>query len=64
MATAWPMCRLPTKCLLAGAGNPPAITSTAITTATVGQSYSYDVDASDPDAGDVLSYSLDMFPPG
>ncbi|MBW8371916.1 MAG: S8 family serine peptidase, partial [Thiobacillus sp.] len=46
------------------AGTPPTITSTAITTATVGQPYSYDVDASDPDAGDVLSYSLDVFPAG
>ncbi|MBW8370301.1 MAG: multicopper oxidase domain-containing protein, partial [Thiobacillus sp.] len=47
-----------------GTNAPPTITSTAITTATVGQPYSYDVDASDPDAGDVLSYSLDVFPAG
>jgi hypothetical protein len=33
-------------------------------TATVGQLYSYDVDATDPDAGDVLTYSLDVAPAG
>jgi len=43
---------------------PPSITSTAITAATVGQPYSYDVNATDPDAGDVLTYSLDVFPAG
>jgi hypothetical protein len=42
----------------------PTITSTAITTATVGVPYSYDVNASDPDAGDVLVYSLDVAPAG
>lgn len=47
-----------------GTNTAPAITSTAITTATVGQPYSYDVDATDPDAGDVLTYSLDVFPAG
>jgi bacillopeptidase F len=54
------------RVLLAGAGtgNAPSITSTAITTATQGQPYSYDVDASDPDAGNVLTYSLDVFPAG
>lgn len=35
----------------------PIITSTPITTATVGQAYSYDVDATDPD-GDSLTYFL------
>lgn len=39
------------------ANQPPIITSTAITTATVGQAYSYDVDATDPD-GDSLTYFL------
>lgn len=39
------------------ANQPPTITSTAITTATVGQAYSYDVDATDPD-GDSLTYFL------
>ena len=43
---------------------PPAITTTAPTAATVGQLYSYDVDASDPDAGDLLTFSLDIFPAG
>lgn len=36
---------------------PPTITSTAITTATVNQAYSYNVDATDPD-GDTLTYFL------
>jgi len=36
---------------------PPTITSTAITTATVGQAYSYNVEATDPD-GDTLNYFL------
>jgi RHS repeat-associated protein len=44
--------------------NPPTIISTAITAATVGQVYSYDVNATDPDAGDVLTYSLTTFPTG
>lgn len=43
---------------------PPAITTGAPTTATVNQLYSYDVDASDPDAGDLLTFSLDTFPSG
>ncbi len=46
------------------ANQQPAITSTAVTTATVTQPYAYDVDATDPDAGDVLTYSLVTFPPG
>ncbi|HEY5665790.1 MAG TPA: putative Ig domain-containing protein, partial [Gammaproteobacteria bacterium] len=41
----------------------PSITSTPVTTATVGQVYNYDVDASDAD-GDTLSYSLDTAPAG
>ena len=36
----------------------PEIKSSPVTTATVGQPYSYDVDATDPDAGDKLTYSL------
>ena len=43
---------------------PPVITSTPITTATVGQPYSYDVDAVDPDAGDTLTFSLTLAPTG
>jgi len=44
--------------------NPPAITSSPVTTATEGESYGYDVDATDPDAGDVLTFSLDVSPTG
>lgn len=47
-----------------GGGNPPTITSTPVTAATQGVSYSYDVDATDPDVGDVLTYSLDIKPTG
>jgi YD repeat-containing protein len=43
---------------------PPQITSTAILTAQVGQAYSYDVNATDPDAGDTLTFSLTTFPAG
>jgi hypothetical protein len=49
--------------VVGGTNVAPTITSTAITTAAVGQPYSYDVNATDPDAGDVLTYSLDVFPP-
>jgi DNA-binding protein/thiol-disulfide isomerase/thioredoxin len=41
----------------------PTITSTPITTATVGEEYTYDVDATDPD-GDTLYYSLVVSPTG
>ncbi len=44
--------------------DPPAITSSAVTTATEGEAYSYDVAATDPDAGDVLTFSLDASPTG
>jgi FtsP/CotA-like multicopper oxidase with cupredoxin domain len=47
-----------------GGGNAPAITSIPVTTATQAVSYSYDVNATDPDAGDVLTYSLDIKPIG
>jgi len=36
----------------------PTITSTPATTATAGQPYSYDVEATDPDAGDTLTFAL------
>lgn len=39
----------------------PQITSSAVTTATVGQAYTYDVNATDTD-GDVLSYGLTTAP--
>jgi len=38
--------------------HPPTITSTPNTTAFVGVAYIYDVDATDPDVGDILTYSL------
>ena len=41
----------------------PTITSTAITTVIVNQTYAYDVDATDPD-GDILTYSLIISPAG
>ena len=43
---------------------PPVITSTPVTEAIAGRPYSYDVEASDPDAGDVLTYSLAAAPAG
>lgn len=42
----------------------PRITSQPVTVAAVGVPYSYDVQASDPDAGDTLAYSLDVSPVG
>ncbi len=42
----------------------PTITSAPITIAAEGQSYSYDVNATDPDAGDTLTYSLIQPPAG
>ncbi|MBL8347684.1 MAG: putative Ig domain-containing protein, partial [Rubrivivax sp.] len=41
----------------------PQVTSTAVTTATVGAAYSYDVNASDAN-GDTLAYSLTQAPAG
>ena len=38
----------------------PSITSSPVTTATEDLIYSYDVDASDPDTGDTLTFSLDL----
>ncbi len=42
----------------------PVINSTPATTATVGQAYAYQVLAADPNAGDVLAYSLTTAPTG
>lgn len=42
----------------------PEITSAAITSATVGVAYTYDVTATDPDTEDVLTYSLTSKPAG
>ena len=44
--------------------DPPAITSTPIIEATEGQLYTYDVEATDADIGDVLTFSLDTAPAG
>jgi len=43
---------------------PPQITSTAITTAAVGVAYRYDANATDPNPGDVLTWSLVQPPAG
>ena len=43
---------------------PPLITSDPVTAATEGQLYTYDVEAEDPDVGDVLTFSLDVAPTG
>jgi len=42
----------------------PVITSTEITTGLEGAVYTYDVDATDSDAGDTFSFSLTAFPTG
>lgn len=44
--------------------NPPAFTSTPISSAATGQSYAYAAKAVDPDAGDFLSFSLTTAPAG
>lgn len=53
-------------CLAVGetANQPPIITSTPGTTRFVGVLYIYDVKATDPDAGDILTFSLDVKPNG
>jgi len=43
---------------------PPKITSYPVTTVTVGEGYIYDVEATDPNTGDILTYSLTTEPPG
>ncbi|MEW6298613.1 MAG: putative Ig domain-containing protein, partial [Thermodesulfobacteriota bacterium] len=44
--------------------SPPQITSAPITVATAGQPYGYTVEATDPDAGDTLLFSLATAPAG
>ena len=44
--------------------NQPSITSSPVTVATEGQAYAYDVDATDPDVNDVLTYTLVQSPTG
>jgi poly(3-hydroxybutyrate) depolymerase len=46
-----------------GGNSPPVITSTPVTTATVGVAYSYQVTATDAD-GDTLAYTLNTAPSG
>lgn len=47
-----------------GTALPPSIVSTPVTTATEGALYTYDVDATDPDFGDLATFSLDLAPAG
>ena len=44
------------------ANTSPSFTSVPVTTALQGQVYNYDADAIDPDAGDMLTYSLIIAP--
>ena len=46
-----------------GVNDPPTITSAPVTAATEDLPYSYDVEASDPDLGDTLTFSLDPLVP-
>jgi FtsP/CotA-like multicopper oxidase with cupredoxin domain len=49
---------------VAAAGSAPVITSAPVTAASQGQPYAYQVTATDADAGETLSYSLDRAPAG
>jgi hypothetical protein len=49
---------------VANTNDAPVITSIAPTSATAGAQYRYQVVASDPDVGDVLTYSLEISPAG
>jgi len=44
--------------------HPPEIISTPVTSATKDEPYTYDVNATDPDVGDTLTYSLNTKPTG
>jgi RHS repeat-associated protein len=44
--------------------HPPVIVSTPGTRASIGVAYSYDVDATDADPGDVVGYAIDQAPAG
>ena len=48
----------------APANQAPSITSSPATTGTEDELYTYDVEATDPDVGDVLTFSLDTAPAG
>ncbi|MCP5443670.1 MAG: putative Ig domain-containing protein [Chromatiaceae bacterium] len=54
----------PGKIVIGSSNTAPSITSTPVTEATQGQPYSYDVEATDPDAGDTLTFSLVTAPVG
>jgi len=49
---------------VANTNDPPQITSSPVKTATQDVLYTYDVEATDPDAGDTLTYSLTTAPSG
>ncbi|MEM7166095.1 MAG: putative Ig domain-containing protein, partial [Planctomycetota bacterium] len=49
---------------VAGPNLAPTITTTAVTSGQEGVAYSYDVDASDPNGSDTLTFSLEVFPTG
>ena len=49
---------------VANVNDAPEITSSAVTSATEDQAYSYDVDATDIDVGDTFTYSLSQLPTG
>jgi len=51
-------------CWLFPQNKAPEITSIPVTEAEIGVLYTYDVDATDPDVGDVLTYSLTTEPSG
>jgi hypothetical protein len=52
------------KITVTNVNEPPKITSTAITTAIDNEQYNYDVEATDPDVGDELFFSLVDLPDG
>lgn len=47
-----------------GQNYPPTISSSPVTSCVEGQQYSYQVEAGDPDPGDILTFSLDSAPVG
>lgn len=49
---------------VASVNDAPMIASSPVTSAAEDSLYSYDVDANDPDTGDVLTFSLDLAPAG
>jgi FtsP/CotA-like multicopper oxidase with cupredoxin domain len=48
----------------ASVNQPPTITSTPVTTASQGEPWAYPAIATDPDPGDAVAWSLDVFPAG